>query len=431
MDLNERLKQIEESLAQRRQAAERKLEERLGQLDSRLGKGGPEDKAPHPLQSSMEMPRHAEVDLSGAPSLAVFDDAMEQAFELQGRLGGSMADYPTTYCETVREYVTPLLAGMPLSDAQRADALGQIEAAAQGMAPPGIVSSLGVHLPGVGSFINGWIMGRGAGMTPVEFLRTEAGFARVAATVAHEKWGHGFISELTASGQEKQALHLGMNHLAGQLGLQQVDTPEHARLMEQWKILFLSSHYVEEGFATWIARYLAETLAEAQGLGAYLEHAPRFQLEQVLAALESVSGGDAAHAALRALFSASGADSIEGVHQTMCAALHALDQLGDSFGRAVGMPAPYAVGYCLMDAIAQRHGAKCVPYAVATACNVRYGLENIANHDLNNYIATQPSLNINTRLALVMHLSPGTPNDTDGFLGRIHDETAMTPAGKA
>ncbi|MFP4501192.1 MAG: hypothetical protein ACLFTT_09355 [Candidatus Hydrogenedentota bacterium] len=430
MDLNERLKQIEESLARRKQAADRKLEERLGQLDAKLGKGDKGEAPARPMQRNVDMPRHAEVDLSGAPSLAVFDDAMERAFDLHGRLGGSMADYPTTYCETVREYVTPLLAGMPLSEAQRADALGQIEAAAQGMAPPGIVASLGVHLPGVGSFINGWRMAHDASQTPAEFLRTEAGFAEVAATVAHEKWGHGFISELTASGQEKQALQLGMNHLAGQLGLQDVDTPEHARLMAQWEILFLSSHYVEEGFATWIAHYLAETLTEAQGLSAYLEHAPRFERDQILAALKRVPDGDAAHAALRALFSESGAGSIEDVHETMCAALHALDQVGEAFAHAVGMPAPYAVGYCLMDAIAQRHGPKCVPYAVATACNVRYGLETISNHDLRNYIAAQPNLNINTRLALMMFVSPGDKNGIDGFLQRIHDETGLTPAGK-
>ena len=102
--------------------------------------------------------------------------------------------------------------------------------------------------------------------------------------------------------------------------------PTHnARLTEQWGILFHASQYVEEGYATWIERYLAEEIAETHPEGAaYLRNAPQFSVEGLLAALgTSATGADCA-AAIEALFAAE-TPGMESIHAAMLGAIEAID----------------------------------------------------------------------------------------------------------
>jgi len=433
MDLNERLRKIEEDLSSKSEAIKRRLHETLSQDDRRMAeafeKSGAGAVAVNPAVAAA-MPRpdlvSARVDLSSAATLRMLDGLMESAFEVGRHLGGSMQAYPTTYCETPREYAQPILAGMPMPDAQREQVLRQMEATAGQDPPAGLLTSLGVHIPGVGCFINGWRIGQIRNLSPREVFRVPEASAQVLATAAHEKWGHGFIAELTACGKEKQSVQLGMNHLAAAFGLRTVDTPAHARLAQQWEILFHSSHYVEEGFATWVERYLVESMADQHPHGkTLLRHAPTFEVEAIAKALSRLPNGGPCVHQLGALFSPQAPLSVDGIHAALQRLIAAAEDLDGAFAQAVGMPAPYAIGYCLMDAIARRHGPKCVPYAVATACNIQYDLAGVSNQDLREYVETHPSLNVNTRLALQMYFRSETLDDVRTFLKRAREELGL------
>lgn len=429
MDMNERLKRMQEKLAAETAAMESRTRERLGRMQQRL-----EEHMSRPVQTpggvaqfdfSLPKPVDARVDMSTERSITAVDAIIDNEFEISRHLGASLSAYPTTFCETAREYLAPLVEDIPISDARREQLLDEADAAAQAGQVIPILRSLGVHIPGVGCFINGWIMGQAAGMDPRELLGSPDGFARVLTTASHEKWGHGFITELTASGQEKKAVQLGKHHVADQFDVRTVDTPDHARLSEQWQIIFFSSQYVEEGFATWIERYAAECLAQDHPHGAaFLSAAPSFELNDVAGRL--AHGGAAVVDALQTLFSPREV-SHESVHAAMAGLVSAVDAMGEDFAHTVGMPGCYALGYCIVDAIARRQGPKCVPYAVATACNVQYGLASVSNGDLRNYVNTHPELNVNTRLALLMFVSSGEKNDIEGFLRRARDEVGITP----
>ncbi|MBN2310099.1 MAG: hypothetical protein JXR94_14085 [Candidatus Hydrogenedentes bacterium] len=436
MDLDKRLKDMERKLAQKTAAIESNAQQRLRALSRRIDEavakiGRIDVQTPAGVQQielSVPALRSERVDMSRERSVEAVDSIMEAEFDVHGRLGGSMAAYPTTYCESAREYIEPLVADMPVSDSQREGLIQQIEQAAQqGQLPP-ILQSLGVHIPGVGCFINGWYMAQGAGVSPRELFDSPKGFAQIVTTASHEKWGHGFITELTASGAEKKSVQLGKHHLADQFDVRTVDTPDHARLSEQWEILFFSSQYVEEGYATWIERYLAECIAQRNpNCAEFLRTAPSFSIDAIHAALSNARGGAECAQAIQALFAPSASISFESVHAAMADLVAAVDAMGDAFLHTVGMPGCYAIGFCIVDAIAQRQGPKCIPFAVAAACNIQYGLAQISNHDLRNYVTTHPNLNVNTRLALMMFLSQGTKDDVQGFMGRVRDELGITP----
>ena len=433
MGLEDRLRRLEENLKKRQESLVRGIDDRLAETERRIadtleGTGAIDVQTPSGIQRvplPQFPPRLAKVDLSAGSILRTVDEVMDKEFDVQGYLGGSLAVYPTTFCETVREYVVPILADLPISEGQRSDLIGQIEEAAEAGQVPPILQSLGVHIPGVGCFINGWYLGRLQKLAPRALFTDPEGFGRIVTTASHEKWGHGFITDLTTLGKEKAEVQLQMNHLAEKFEVRTVDTPEHARLLEQWSILFKSSQYVEEGFASWVERYLAERLAERGVLTPeQLQLAPRFSLESVLQALSGIPQAQECSDALQSLFDP-GEPTIEHVHEAMTSVGDGVDVLGDIFPQAIGMPAPYVVGYCIAEAIAQRQGPKCVPYAVATACNIQYGLKTISNHDLANYVKGHPTLNVNTRLALQMFVSEGTQNDVRGFVTRVRDEVGL------
>ena len=631
MDLTNRLKDLEKKLEAQKADLERRTKRMMGDVSARLGKqvsatdasatAGPGAGAASLLHGLT--PHSARVDMSRERPLRVLDEVMDNAFEVTLRLGGTMNAYPTTYCESVREYMEPIIGNMPMPDTHREQVLREVEAAAEAGSLVPILSSLGVHIPGVGCFINGWLMARIADTNVKAFFETPKGFAQIMATAAHEKWGHGFITELTALGREKRSVQLDMHHIADQFETRTVDTPDHARLREQWEILFFSSNYVEEGFATWVARNLAEQLVEQDTRSSeLLNHSPRFTVEWVVDRLRAGGGlVDALGQAVRGAAENPGADALpaaceerlEGIALRIAAcnanelpvaarAVATWDELGrcvdqgaadrvravvtkvkeplrrfirdmgvlvrvivdriseeefeqwlvmkevefetwleerktrfredtekvriafrdlkrvreerrlqkemDELDRAMrldgslsrmsariegaavgiievaawgrrkkrdksagslgdlaacveqffgasdarelwpvlhgllaknemefqwtcGMPAPYVIGYLMMDRIARTHGPKCVPYAVATACNIEYDLKTISNQDLANYVGKHPDLNVNARIVAELCVPSGTPDDVDAFLARVRESVGFAPAQRA
>lgn len=437
MDLDKKFEQMERELERKAREIEEQTRRTYEEIEQRLGgdtpTGDPGQASPaRPVKAAAVPPqtpwagRDFHIDMTRERSLAGLDRLMEEDFSLALYFDASMSAYPTTYCETVREYAEPIIADIPMSDERRAQALDELTAAAEAGAQVPFMQSLGVHIPGVGCFINGWLIAGHLGITPREVLESDEGYARIVTTASHEKWGHGFITELTTLGREKSSVQLGKIHLADQFEIRTVDTPDHARLSEQWRIIFYASNYVEEGYATWIERYLAERIAELQPAAAErLRYAPAFAVDDLITRLSGVSNGAAAARAIARLFSLESPGMSE-IHEAMSGMTDAAAQMGENeFAQVVGLPAPYAVGFCIVNQIAARQGRKVVPYAVATACNVQYGLGSISNQDLENYVGSHPELNVNTRLAAMMYVSPGEPNDILGFLKRVKDEAGL------
>ncbi len=437
MDLDKKFEQMERELERKARELQERAERRFAEAEAHFEK--PEETlliptrlthlVYHPVSAISSMGGHAfHIDMTRERSLAGLDQLMEDDFSLALYFDASMSAYPTTYCESVREYAEPIIADIPMSDERRAQALEELTAASEaGMQLP-FLQSLGVHIPGVGCFINGWLIAKHLDTTPRQALESASGFATIVTTASHEKWGHGFLTELTALGREKSSVQLGKIHLADQFEIRTVDTPDHARLSEQWRIIFYASNYVEEGYATWIERYLAERVAELQpDTAEMLRCAPAFTVKDVVERLSVTSEGAAAAEAIARLFMLE-SPSMSAIHEAMMEMTAAADRMGDrGFAQVVGMPAAYAVGFCIVNQIAAHQGAKVVPYAVATACNIEYKLREISNQDLQNYVHTHPELNVNTRLAAMMYVSPGEPNDIQGFLKRVRDEAGLAP----
>ena len=435
MDLDKKLQEMERKLEQKTHDIEQRTSRKYDEIERRLRADTPEpSSARNPLgparsayNEALGMGAHElHIDMTRERSLAGLDQLMQTDFELTSFFDKSMTAYPTTYCETVREYIEPIIADIPMPEERRAQVFEELTAAAEAGENVPLLRSLGVHIPGSGCYINGWLIAKGLKVAPREAFESAAGFAEIVTTASHEKWGHGFITELTALGREKSAVQLGKTRLADQFEIRTVDTPEHARLTEQWRIIFFASNYVEEGYATWVSRHLAERVAALQpDTAERLRHAPEFNAKDVHKRLKSVRQGRAAAKALDRLFNLDSA-GLPAIHEAMTGLAVAAEQMGQGFAQTVGIPAPYAVGFCIVNQIANRHGWKVVPCAVATACNIEYGLDSVSNQDLQNYVMHHPNLNVNTRLAAMMYVSQGELNDTRGFLARVKDEAGLS-----
>lgn len=433
MDLDKKFREMERKLEQKSQDLEQRSARKEAEIERKLGSAGSpvstkdSGRAPTALGTALPVGQHdLRIDMTRERSLAGLDQLMEDDFGLMRFFDKSMTAYPATYCETVREYLEPILADIPMPEERRAQVFEELTAAAEAGGNVPILRSLGVHIPGAGCFINGWLIAKDLKMPPREAFESAAGFAEIVTTASHEKWGHGFITEMTALGREKSAVQLGKTRLADQFEIRTVDTPGHARLTEQWRIIFFASNYVEEGYATWVTRYLAERVAALQpDTAERLRHAPGFSAKDVYKRLKSTRKGRAAAKALAQLFSLDEA-SLPAIHDAMTNLAVAADNMGEGFARTVGMPAPYAVGFCIVNQVATRHGWKVVPYAVAAACNIEYGLEEVSNQDLQNYVMHHPNLNVNTRLAAMMYVNPGEANDVKGFLERVKNEAGLS-----
>jgi len=429
MDIDDKLKQMEQELEKKTRELERKLDEGLGGSTAKK-EATPATQARAFKARDLSGKHNFLVNMSREKFLGRLDEIMEEDFNIRSFFGKSMSAYPTVFCETPREIISPLLAAEDWPDAAKEGYIAEQERiAATGQTPPGI-GFLGYHLPGVGCFINGWGIANDMGLEPRQVLDDPVGFGQVVNTAAHEKWGHGFISEITSTGVDKQSVQLNLLDIVSRFKLRDVDTPQRAKLMEQHVILFESSVLLEEGFATWTERWLAESMAEREQKWAHLpDSAPIYTPEEVAGTFRSI-GQDNWARSVECLFPAH-EPSPDQVHEILQEHwppfIEALNGADEVFAAGRMQPPPYVIGFLMLNYLAQRQGAKCVPYAVATAANVSYGLENVSNHDLRNFVNNNPDLNLNRRFLSLMYLHPGRPNDVGEFLGRCREEAGLAP----
>jgi len=356
-------------------------------------------------------------DLKRHPELYILDEILDEDFELSKHFGRSSADYPTIYCETLDEYFDPYLKFLNLSETTKKEIIEELKKKAeQEAAMSGGGGEFGVNWPGLGCFINGWLFAYNRSKNAAAALRDPGIKPYLFATIAHEKHGHGFITEYTVSGQEKKEIQLYRQDIAAKFNIKLADTPEDVLLQEKWAILFHSSVFLEEGWAVWIENYLLRRLQETMPeeiVWSPVKEERGIRMDDVQNLLNRLARSGSRRKAEAAKVCLDALESIfvtaefdpQNIHQAVNVLEKTESMLIDDFSSTFNRIPRYVIGQLLMDRVERGCGAKNVLYAVAIAANVKYNLKSIANADLARVVAGEPRLNMNSRLALLSCLN--------------------------
>lgn len=368
--------------------------------------------------------QYAMVDLYRAYDLEMIDRLMAEDFELRRYFPDRSLAYPTIYCETLEEYFQPHVEYLDVSESTKEQLVRQLEEQSKERAElrPG-TGEFGVNWPGRGCYLNGWLFAHGRAENARAALADPTVLPFVLATAAHEKLGHGFITEFSAAGQEKKELQLWRYDIGSRFDLQVVDSPQATLLHEKWGILYQSSQYTEEGWAVWIQNYILGRLQELSAEEGQMDfgRARRdYALEDTIRALEKIEFKHKdknlrgfAHwvrESMQRIFLQPDVD-LETLHKAVLTLQDYGGRLAQPIGELLGQPLSYVLGSLLFDRLEQALGNKCVPYALIIACNLSYHLAEISNTDLARIVHDDPRLNIDSRLVQLTRLELDARND--------------------
>ena len=339
-------------------------------------------------------------------------------------LGAALQQFkePTILSETAQEFYGTLLAGEPLAADQWRGLLEQQLKEARETAGRG-GGVWGAFLAGQACLVNGWLFKSVFGLPQARQALSDPRTAGLMlGVVAHEKWGHGFLSATTSLGAEARQINLDRLRYARLFSGFQVTTPEGVILREKWRAVYNATRFAEEGWATWIENLVQKNCAAAAG-AAGAERAPwmaDFAVPELrMGKLVS------AQKAMLTLFDAS--RSPDEAKAAMATLEQAEDELTPYFMSQYGRPPRYVIGYGLCWMIERRFGERNVPAALMVAGNVVYGLATHGVSDVVNVIAASPELNVNRRLAAIAHLpGPDAPGrDRGEFAQACRDKLGM------
>lgn len=339
------------------------------------------------------------------------------------------ADYPIVYCETLEDFFRPLVEMFDVSERTRREYLEALVRQAEEGARRG-TAELGYNLPGHGCYLNGWFFAQGRAADARAALSDPAIFPWIVSTAVHERLGHGFLATFTRLGQEETRAGLLRYDIARRFQLRTTDTPQGELLAEKSEVIHRTSLFYQEGWATWITQALVEPALQAGIIRSRPElptggfTAPR--VGELLARLRAGLGEEAraARVVLEALTVLLGreAPAEEQIHAAMRAWQELAPLLDPAFCQALGQGTPYVLGFLLLQRLEGGVGARGVPYALALAGNLTYGLEEMAVSDLRALAAEKPRLNADTRLALLCRLVLERPGDVAELGRRAREE---------
>ncbi len=262
----------------------------------------------------------------------------------------------------------------------------------------------GYNLSGKGCYLNGWLFVYDHQIAPRQAFNDQQLLMSILGTAAHEKLGHRFLDLYTAMGDVKSRLGLGMVEIASRFGLRPADDPTSTLRRAQYNLLFTASQLLEEGWATWLQNYLAESWLGGS------DH-PRHTLQSIWKATLDLPEDmpdrqqivEALQTSLAVLF-----DSKEQPDTTVHTAVRLLENLGaqldDHFFHALHQPLRYAVGELLFMQAETNLGALCTPYVAIISANLTFDPAQISLNDLASLFAEDPRLNPDTRLACLSRL---------------------------
>ena len=377
------------------------------------------------------------IELGKEPALALVDGVVRQTFALDRYFAHVGSDYPTTYCGSLEEFFSHWAAALEISPSARQAFVGERAGEARRAAEAGQGGIYGVNFPGRGCYINGWLFALTAGVADAAAALGDAlVFSRIISTIVHEKWGHGFIALYTAAGREKQQLDLWQLDVAQRFGQRLSEDPQSALLRQKLNLLGYTSRYLEEGWATWIEHYVTSRVYYTWDGQHAVPHPPQqaYKLADVWEAIERLklhhpTGEvrimlDDLSWALQVLFLADSPE-VADVHRATLI-LQAVEQhLAQPMGQMLGQPLPYALGDLTMQRIESQQGAFCVPYAVAVAANVDFGVSNMALADLHQLVHTDPRYNLDSRLLLLSQLRLDEPGSVRELTHRAREQLSL------
>ena len=397
----------------------------LAAADNRLQARRQEPQVLHGLRPS----RQGLVKMGGYDELRTLDYYFRESFNLPSYFPEDRLNYPTFYCETLEEFISPMLADLDISPQARDEEFRRAVKEAEMLADEsdGHSGKFGVNLPGLGCFINGWLFGKKYHLSPKEAWKNERAHYDILGTTAHEKLGHGFLSAYSEMGKVKTSLGLHLVEVAHNFGLRPADDPVSRLRQEQAALLFQVSQLLEEGWATWVEGFLVgATRGEAQDQNRYtlqavsqaVEKLPiylpecRKDYEALLWALvitfgqESQSLGNLHHAAM--IF-----ETIGGM-------------LDEYFGSVLGQPLRYAVGNFLFSMSDANLGTACLPYAALIAANVTLDPAKISLTDLYTLFERDPRLHPDARMAALSRLQLSQPGSVTELARRTEAELSFS-----
>jgi uncharacterized Zn finger protein (UPF0148 family) len=383
---------------------------------------------------------------SSTSLLALVDGWTVEEFDLERVQRGPLQS-PTIYCETFEDFYGSFFAFRNLSPEEQARGVREESERARAALAADGGAVLGVNWPGRGCFLNGEAF---AGLhdkrDAAEALRCPATFPHILSTAVHEKLGHGWLTECTARGQEIRSVHLEQHEVARHFLRQASDDPRDVLLQDKWNLLLGTSKYAEEGYATWIESKVLALAAKRVAAGATVDErgvaledaANAYPAELVVERLRD-SGDEACRDladAIDYLVRAGPAERRElavlmgGVfpHTDLGLGSAERDEHLDTIcSELFGQPLHYVVGFVLVEKLEQRFGARSVPFALALAGNVSYGLETISNADLRVALDSHPYLRMDARLAALGTLEGVPHDDPDALYMAARRELSLTP----
>lgn len=426
---------FEKKLDAQRAAHDSQLQQELGELRASLLS---EFKSPKPQEvfrqaeglgtdwHAPQVPTQKLVDLGSSNQLQALDAAFIQLFNLQNWFPVNRLNYPTVYCESLSEFFSPLVKSMALSPEARQAELQALVAEAEAGARKHGGGIFGFNLPGDGAYLNGWLFTCRSKMAPRQAFEHPELLRQILKTAVHEKLGHGFLAAYSALGQVKTRLGLGQIEIAQRFGLRSSDDPTSSLRMQQANLIFSVSQFVEEGWATWLANYMAsQTLQAGQYQG--------YHLQGVVDAIKALPAElpervDIQNSLLRAILCLFGDDqvSLQQLQRAMLVMEIIGSPLDDYFMGRLGQPLRYVIGELVFVQAENNLGSGCLPYAALIAANVSFDPASLGLADLRELLQGDARLHPDARLAALSRLNLQEKNNVQGLVRQAAAELSIS-----
>jgi len=355
---------------------------------------------------------HYRVDLNALSELVEVDNQFLSHFQIQQYYQISPIQLPNNYCETLEEFFLPLIQKEDISPDAQSQQLAVLVQEARTLAEKSNGGGIqGYFLPGLGCYLNGWLLAYGDPEAPRQALMNNKVLHRTIATAVHEKLGHGFLSVFSELGRARVSLGLYQQDIARRFGMHRAEDPLAALRQKQYNILFQFSTLVEEGWATWLETYMMRQFYN------YGQH-PRYTLQEVIQAVSSLPADmpdskeiqEAVLYALDLIFGEETQDAYKLLKAVYI--IENIEPILDTYSSSpLRQPLRYVIGELIFAQVELNCGPLCAPYAALIASCISIQPDQISMTDLRELMQTDPRLNPDARLAMVSKLKLSQPNN--------------------
>jgi len=347
--------------------------------------------------------------------LKEMDRAFLQSFNLDQVYADRSWDDPTIYTTTLADFYLPQVNQQNISPQVQQKALYQLVVYFEKVAQETSGGTLGYFLPGLGCFLNGWLVCFGKDVDP-ENAFDHPDLAHLILNVAvHEKLGHSFLGSFCELGGVKTRLGLYQAAVAQRFGHHPADDPTFSLRLAQYNLLQLTSQFLEEGWATWITGFIGSELFDTPR--------PFYTLDQLWHAIDTlplVSYRRHRALLLGAMQVVFGPDSAgqAALHQAIIIIVVVGAEITAHFAKHFNQDLSYVVGELLFTQAEGKLGPACLPYAALIAGNVTLDPTKIGLADLDVLLNEDPRLHPDARLAALSRMRLAEPNSVDELVSR-------------